>query len=269
MKELEAILAGETSVPYVAPAGGAYSGGTSNKNTRKITWEGLKTRSHFDAPYYMAQMEQANIMRARKQQRELEPYYLAMQGLKYDEGGSLVPMGELERITSLKGIDPLAGLQYEQQLKAMRGEIPVSPALERDITGSEEIARETMARRGQLEGSTPWAQTTAGLAESANIAREAARRGALGEGFQQMMAYRQSAQAMPSGVLQQTMGLQPYYGMMYERGQQQQQQMAQQALMTKQLRLQRETGWLSTIGGVAGIAAGAYLGAPMVASKKQ
>jgi len=69
----------------------------------------------------------------------------------------------------------------EYQLRALRGELPVSPGLERALGKQEEMTREELAARlgSQYEQTTAGIQTLGQVKESAEITREEARRGML------------------------------------------------------------------------------------------
>jgi len=75
-------------------------------------------------------------------------------------------------------------LQAERLIKALKGELPVSPALERDLAQRESLAKETVARNLGPTGETSSAgiQLLGRTREGADIAREAARHGEITEG---------------------------------------------------------------------------------------
>ena len=87
-------------------------------------------------------------------------------------------------------LDEIGKAQYDvqkealgMQLKGLRGELPISPGLERDIAKGTELTSADLSQRLGPQ----WAQSTAGIqtmgkvTEGANIARDAARRGWLGD----------------------------------------------------------------------------------------
>ena len=83
-------------------------------------------------------------------------------------------------------LDEIGKAQYDvqkealgMQLKGLRGELPISPGLERDIAKGTELASVDLSQRlgPQWEQSTAGIQTMGKLTEGANIARDAARRG--------------------------------------------------------------------------------------------
>lgn len=124
------------------------------------------------------EQEQLEILREqRAQQEELAPFLYKSMGLTRDpETGSLieapVEQSEIER------------LYEERQLAALKGELPVSPALEAELSQQEQEISEDLARRLGPQ----WQQTTAGqrgmgeFQKRADLVREEARRGQLSTG---------------------------------------------------------------------------------------
>lgn len=87
-------------------------------------------------------------------------------------------------------LDEIGKAQYDvqkealgMQLKGLRGELPISPGLERDLAKGQELTEADLSQRLGPN----WKQSTAGIQtmgkfdEGANIARDAARRGWLGD----------------------------------------------------------------------------------------
>ena len=83
-------------------------------------------------------------------------------------------------------LDEIGKAQYDvqkealgMQLKGLRGELPISPGLERDIAKGTELTSADLSQRlgPQWEQSTAGIQTMGKVTEGANIARDAARRG--------------------------------------------------------------------------------------------
>lgn len=101
---------------------------------------------------------------------------------------SIVRISPEER---LAGMDPQERKAYElhdayleRQLSAVRGELPVSPALERDISERRGLLRTDLSRRlgPQYRQSTAGLQTEAKFEESADIAKEKARQDIIAQG---------------------------------------------------------------------------------------
>jgi len=127
------------------------------------------------------EQEQLEILREqRQQQSEFQPFLYKSMGLTRDpQTGELVEspteQTEIER------------LYEERQLAALKGELPVSPALESELGTQEKQVQEDLARRLGPE----WQRTTAGqqsmgeFQKRAGLLREEARRGQLttGEGL--------------------------------------------------------------------------------------
>ena len=87
-------------------------------------------------------------------------------------------------------LDEIGKAQYDvqkealgMQLKGLRGELPISPGLERDIAKGTELTSADLSQRlgPQWGQSTAGIQTMGKVTEGANIARDAARRGWLGD----------------------------------------------------------------------------------------
>jgi hypothetical protein len=137
-------------------------------------------------------------LRSGSQMQEmLMPYMMEEMGYRVidtppsgdDPGGRT-----LERISPeerFAGMDPQERKTYElhdayldRQLSAVRGELPVSPALERDISERRGLVQEDLSRRlgPQYKQSTAGLQTEAKFEESADIAKESARQGIISQG---------------------------------------------------------------------------------------
>lgn len=87
-------------------------------------------------------------------------------------------------------LDEIGKLQYDVQkeslglqAKGLRGELPISPGLERDLAKGQELTGADLSQRlgPNWKQSTAGIQTMGKFEESANIARDAARRGWLGD----------------------------------------------------------------------------------------
>lgn len=87
-------------------------------------------------------------------------------------------------------LDDIGKAQYDvqkeslgMQLKGLRGELPISPGLERDLAKGQELTGADLSQRlgPNWKQSTAGIQTMGKFEEGANIARDAARRGWLGD----------------------------------------------------------------------------------------
>jgi hypothetical protein len=155
-----------------------YTELTSQLDALKTEMEDVR-----DVPGFGA-LAEANRRRIGEQIETLER---EREGL--DAGGRTIDRVPFEE--RLAGMEPQERKAYElhdayldQQLKAVRGELPISPALERDISEQRGLVQEDLSRRlgPQYRRSTAGIQTEARFQEGANIAREQARRGVIGQG---------------------------------------------------------------------------------------
>ncbi len=141
------------------------------------------------------QAEQANqlklqteILRAQQAQQKVLLPFLA------DQEGYDVTMDDNGNITAIsKRDDPLdqqnkeiTGLLNERTLKALKGELPLDPALEESLTSQEQQLRERLTQQfgTDYETSSPAIETLAQFMRQSEILREGARTGALTLGEQ-------------------------------------------------------------------------------------
>lgn len=124
-------------------------------------------------------MQLAELKKQSALQEEFMPFYLESMG--YGRNAE----GQLYRLEPEK--DELSELYYDRQLKAMKGELPISPAMEKELTDQRD---KTVEALNQRLGSN-WNTTTAGIQamsefdKRAELLREEARRGqiSVGEGL--------------------------------------------------------------------------------------
>lgn len=127
------------------------------------------------------EQEQLEILREqRQQQSEFQPFLYKSMGLTRDpESGELVetPVEKTE----------LERLYEERQLAALKGDLPVSPALEAELQTQQGQISEDLARRlgPQYQQTTAGQQSMGEFQKRAGLLREEARRGQLttGEGL--------------------------------------------------------------------------------------
>lgn len=111
----------------------------------------------------------------RQQAKELEPILLRSMGIQRDPTTGQLAEGftpEQERSRQI------TQLQQERSLAALRGELPVSPTLEREIAAGANMLRERMARQlgPGWETSTPGIQAMREFEAQSEALREAERR---------------------------------------------------------------------------------------------
>lgn len=133
----------------------------------------------------------------RQQNRVLLPFLAEQEG--YDV--TLDANGQISGIT--RRADPLRaqseeiqGLLNQQTLAALRGELPVSPALEQQLAGQEEVLRDRLlAQFGPgYETSSPGIETLGDFFANADALREGARTGAMTLGEQLSLTRQQADQ---------------------------------------------------------------------------
>ncbi len=130
------------------------------------------------------QAKQLALMEASEaREKQWEPLLMSEMGYKYDPQGNLVELTDEEKLASMSGTErqayDISQLASERELKALRGELPVDPATEREL--SDEDARLRQAMFNQL--GTGWETSTAGIQalgeqqQRAASIRDAVRRG--------------------------------------------------------------------------------------------
>lgn len=139
------------------------------------------------------------------QQEALQPFILQNQGLTQDP-----ETGELRRLTPEEleaGRTPgeqrafdITRESQERQLAALRGELPVSPALEQELQQQQTRLEEGLSRRlgGGFATTTAGQQALARQQQTAGVLREEARRGQIGQG-QGILASRLAGQLGQQG----------------------------------------------------------------------
>lgn len=133
--------------------------------------------------------EQLGILQLQEEETALmRPYILSGMGL-IEEGGELRYMTEEERMAGMSELElgqyGLTKASQERQAQAYAGELPISPALERNLTEQKKQIIEALSQRlgPNWMQTTPGQQAMSGFEERASLVREEARRGAItGEG---------------------------------------------------------------------------------------
>lgn len=129
----------------------------------------------------LAQQQQIT-QQAYQQQQTLLPFFAEQAGieLQFDESGKIIGATKVD--------DPLAaqnkeiqGLLNERSLKALRGELPVDPVLERELASQEQTLRERLTSQlgTGYETSSPGIETLDKFFQTAEGLRSTARRGEL------------------------------------------------------------------------------------------
>ncbi len=146
-----------------------------------------------DAPEPTAQetaLQAAQLRAYQSQEAEtatLKPILYQSMGL-INENGTVRKMTDAEYQASLSPTEQLANkatrLQQERLIKALEGTLPVSTALENDITEREGTLRETLSRKlgSDYETSTPGIQALSEFGKKADELREASRKDEINSG---------------------------------------------------------------------------------------
>ena len=149
--------------------------------------------THVEAPQPNAQeialqQEQLDIMKEeRAEYKTLEPILLQSMGLVAEADGTYRRMTTEEQTSYMTDTEKLAqealNLTYERQLKALKGELDISPALEDELTTQKTKLMENLSQRL----GSGWETTTAGIQamgefdKNAEMVREEARRGIISQ----------------------------------------------------------------------------------------
>lgn len=119
---------------------------------------------------------------------QLKPLLYASMGLTTDASGNIRKMTEDEYQNSLTDTQKLAykanQLQQERVINALEGKLPVSSALENDISDRENVLRQTLAQKlgSNYETSTPGIQALSEFNKKAEELREQSRLGEINSG---------------------------------------------------------------------------------------
>ena len=127
--------------------------------------------------------------RQAEQQRQFEPFIRESLGLIEDpETGELRRLTQEEITAGMTEEEQRAAeitrLSQESQQQALAGELPISPALERELTLQEQQTREQLSRRlgPGFETTTAGQQALGAFQQRAGLLREEARRGQITSG---------------------------------------------------------------------------------------
>ena len=132
--------------------------------------------------------EQLNILQQTQVDTEmLKPFVLNTMGL-VEENGAYRHMTEEEKLAMMTPTERLSQealtLTQQRQIAALKGELPVSPALEADIASQEKTLREGLSRSlgTEWETTTPGIQALSEFQKRSGLLREEARRGEIAGG---------------------------------------------------------------------------------------
>jgi len=224
------------------------------------------------------QRQQLELIQEQRAQNELlKPYFYQLAGLK-EVDGKLVPMTEEEQLAAMNAAQrkqyDVSKLQLEQYEKALKGELPLSQAVENELARQRADLETYMSRKlgPNWRQSTPGIQALAEFDKKANALREEQMYGkqtgasamsiAQQDYYNQLLSRSASAASSPLGTYQGLMGsigqaLQPY---------QLQRQMQLQANMAN---AQSKSGMMAGLGSLLGtglMAGASYFGGPAAAA---
>jgi len=219
------------------------------------------------------QREQLAILRENRElQQQLMPYMMETAGYTYKDG-KITKMSPDEYLESL---DPVMKQQYqnmltiqEQTAKALKGELDVSPGLERNLESQEAAMQENLSRR---LGSN-WGLSSAGITSQqefnagAESLREQARHGALQTYGTLGMGGSDQWDLTPQGQASSMGGLGQYgtnmvstYGSALQPYQMQRKMQLQANMQTEQNKAKTSSAMWGALGNIVGIGTGAWLG---------
>lgn len=219
----------------------------------------------------LQRMQLDQLRQQNKLQQQFQPFILESLGFKIEPDGSVTKLEQPK--------DELATLYEQRQLQALKGELPISPAMEKELSQQEAAITEGLSQRLGSD----WQQTTAGqqamseFQKRAELLREEARRGQIttGEGLlesrlgflqgvQQQGLSNLSAFASPNSAGAYSSALAPYQAQRQMQFSANQSSAANNAAMTSGL-----MGMAGTLGGFAiGGPLGASIGAKLTTAKK-
>jgi hypothetical protein len=119
---------------------------------------------------------------------EMKPFILRSMGLRIDADGSIVKMTEEERLAEMTEAErnqyELALKGQERQARAYEGDLDISPALEKGLSGQKTKIEEALSRRlgPNWQLTTAGQQAMGGFEERASLVREEARQSVIAGG---------------------------------------------------------------------------------------
>jgi len=213
----------------------------------------------------------SQLQDSRQLQEQFMPLLLQSSGYKYDDNNKLVKMGYDEYLDTL---DPIMRKQYEnldliqeRTNQALKGELPVSAALEQGISDQRQQMDENLSRR---LGSN-YALSSAGIKssqefdKSSEALREQARQGAinqyanLGYGGTQLLGLTPQGQnSQAAGLSSYNSSLIPSYSSALQPYQNQRNMQLNANMQNSQNSSNMMSGLFSGLGSLAGMGLGGY-----------
>lgn len=148
----------------------------------------------------LQQIQLDTIKKQNAYYAQMEPYILQNMGYKKDSSGNISKMSSDEYYNSLGEVDKstydINKLMLERQKNALAGKLPVSPALENELTKQRSDLESYLSRKlgPNWANSTPGIQALAEFNKNAETLREEARTGQITSGEQLLLAGLQGQQ---------------------------------------------------------------------------
>jgi hypothetical protein len=225
----------------------------------------------------------AAIQRQEAENKALQPFLYQSMGLTTDADGSLRKMTDDEYYNSLsetgKAQYDVTKLQQERLKNAYEGKLPVSTALENDLTDQETALKNTLAAKlgANWQQSTPGIQAMSEFQKKAEELREQARTGEMNTGTAlalNQMGFLQTSKAQDSSLFSSIPGRWGNVAQQYGTAQQPYQYYnglnAQIASQNAQNSNNQSAGLMGGIGSLAGAGMGAlgnYMGLSSLAGR--
>jgi len=132
------------------------------------------------------QEQQLKVLQTQeKESEQMRPYVLKGMGLMEDEAGDLRYMTEEERTAGMSTLErgqyDITKMSQERQAKAYAGKLPISPALEEELSAQQSKMQQALSQRlgPNWMMTTPGQQAWTAFTQKADLVREEARRGAM------------------------------------------------------------------------------------------
>jgi len=119
------------------------------------------------------------LTRSYEQQKLLEPLFYEAAGIvpQYDDAGRLTGYTQAPKTEAEQSAERILQMQLDREEKALKGELPLNPALEREMTQQGTDFEEQMRRQGLKPGDTGYDEARNKFNESREAIYEGARRG--------------------------------------------------------------------------------------------
>lgn len=209
----------------------------------------------------LQQMQLDTLKKQNALYGQLEPYFLQQAGYKKDASGNLVKMTDDEYYQGLSNLEKAqydaTRLQAEQYTKALKGELPLSQAVENELTKQRANLESYMSRKlgPNWQQSTPGIQALAEFDKQANALREEQMFGKQTASSAMSIAQQQAYGNLLANQMNQT-AVAPTWGSgligLSSQAQQPYLQRAQMGLQANMANAQGQSSMMSGLGGLLG-----------------